>query len=279
MNNTIKTIVLLGSLSLIVVVLGRMFGGVSGMMIAFIIAIGMNGAAYFFSDKMALMASGAQPLAESDAPDLFSRTRSLCQRAGIPMPKMYITPEMQANAFATGRNPQNAAVAVTQGLLQTLSPREVEAVIAHELAHIKNRDILISSIAAVFASVIGFIANFALFSPQQNDEDGNPAFGIVGAIVISMLAPLAGTVLQMAISRAREFAADATAKELLGTGQPLAEALQSIHRTVATNPAHQLNPAYSSMYIANPFGNMGGTMIKLFSTHPPVEERIKRLIG
>ena len=278
MNNTIKTIILLGSLSLVVIVIGRLFGGVSGMVMAFIIALAMNSAAYFFSDKMALMASGAQPLDEKDAPDLFRATKALAQKANIPMPKMYITPEMQANAFATGRDPQHAAVAVTQGLLQNLTPREVEAVIAHELAHIKNRDILISSIAAVLASMIGFIANFSLYSPQQNNENTNPLFAIVGAIAVSLLAPLAGVIIQMAISRAREFEADATAKQLLGTGQPLADALKSIHKTVRFNPAHDINPAYSSMYIANPFGGANSNLINLFSTHPPVEERIKRLL-
>lgn len=278
MNNTIKTIVLLGSLSLLIIVIGRYFGGVSGMVMAFGIALAMNGAAYFFSDKMALSASGAQPLDENQAPELFARTRVLVQKAGIPMPKMYITPELQSNAFATGRDPNHAAVAVTQGLLNQLSMREVEAVIAHELAHIKNRDILISSIAAVFASVIGFLANFAIFAPQQDSEGNNSPLGLVGSIAISLLAPLAGAVIQMAISRAREFEADATAKQLLGSGQPLADALQSIHRSVSVDPVHQLNPAYASMYIANPFGGMGGSMVRLFSTHPPVEERIKRLV-
>jgi heat shock protein HtpX len=278
MNNTIKTIILLGSLSLIVIMLGRLFGGVTGMTIAFVFALAMNGVAYFFSDKMALMASGAQPLEEKDAPELYKRTRALAQKAEIPMPRMYITPELQTNAFATGRNPQNSAVAVTQGLLNNLTMREVEAVIAHELAHIKNRDILISSIAAVLASVISFIANMAIFAPNSGDDQDSSPFSIVGAIAMSMLAPIAGMIIQMAISRAREFEADATAKRLLGTGQPLADALMSINRSVNNSPAHDLNPAYASMYIANPFGGTPGALVKLLSTHPPVEERIARLL-
>lgn len=280
MNNQIKTILLLSFLSLVFIFLGSLLGGRTGLYTALIFAVVMNGVSYFFSDKMALMASGAKPLDEKDAPELYSRTRELAQRANIPMPKMYITPDLQANAFATGRDPQHAAVAVTQGLLNNLSMREVEAVIAHELAHVKNRDILISSIAAVIASAVGFLANMMMFAPMQNndEEEGGSPFGIVGMIAMAILAPLASTLIQMAISRAREFEADATAKRLLGTGQPLADALRSIHRSVAHDPNVALNPAYASMYIANPFGGAGNAMVKLFSTHPPVEERIQKLL-
>lgn len=280
MNNQIKTILLLSVLTLLLIGIGGAIGGRGGLYLAFIIALVTNGIAYFFSDKMALMASGAKPLSREEAPELFSRTERLAQKANIPMPRMYLTPDLQANAFATGRDPNHAAVAVTQGLLNNLSANEVEAVIAHELAHIKNRDILISSIAAVIASAVGFIANFAMFSPAQSDEEGQSSglFGILGIILISLLAPIASTIIQFAISRSREFAADATAKNLMGTGQYLADALLSIHRTVSMNPNTDLNPAYASMYIANPFGNVGNAMSKLFSTHPPVEERIQKLL-
>lgn len=280
MNNQIKTILLLSFLSILFIFIGSAIGGRGGMYMALLFALALNGISYFFSDKIALMASGAKPLAQQDAPELYQRTQSLSQRAGIPMPKLYLTPELQSNAFATGRDPAHASVAVTQGLLNNLSLREVEAVIAHELAHVKNRDILISSIAAVIASAVGFLANMLMYSPMHrgDDDEGGGGFGIVGIIVMAILAPLVSTMIQMAISRAREFEADATAKQLLGTGQPLADALRSIHASVAQQPNTALNPAYASMYIANPFGGAGGAMIKLFSTHPPVEERIQKLL-
>lgn len=280
MNNQLKTILLLSFLSILFIFLGSAVGGRGGMYTALIFALVMNGISYFFSDKIALMASGAKPLQQHDAPELYQRTQALAQRAGIPMPKMYLTPDLQSNAFATGRDPDHASVAVTQGLLNNLSMREVEAVIAHELAHVKNRDILISSIAAVIASAVGFLANMFMYSPMHrgDDDEGGGAFGIVGVIVMAILAPLASTMIQMAISRAREFEADATAKQLMGTGQPLADALRSIHASVMHHPNTALNPAYASMYIANPFGGIGGSMINLFSTHPPVEERIRKLL-
>jgi len=279
MNNNIKTFLLLAGLSLLLIFVGGIIGGRSGVIMAFVFSLAMNGAAYFFSDKMALAANGAKPVSREEAPELYAMVEDLTRRSNMPMPRLYMTPEMQANAFATGRDPQHAAVAVTQGIMKTLSSDELKAVIAHELGHIQNRDILISSIAAVIASSVGFLANMAMFAPGRSDEENSGGgLGIVGAIAVSLLAPLVGSVIQMAISRSREFEADAWAKRAIGSGMPLANALKRIQLSVTDDPATQLNPAYSSMYIANPFGNVGGNMVRLFSTHPPVEDRIKRLL-
>jgi heat shock protein HtpX len=234
----------------------------------------MNGVGYFFSDRIALAANGAREVSREQAPELYGMVEDLAKRAEIPMPKVYITPEVQANAFATGRDPAHASVAVTQGILKTLPPEELQAVLAHELGHVKHRDILISSIAAVLASTVGFLGNMAMwggFSSRDENSSGG------GGIIAALIAPLAATLVQFAVSRSREFAADAYAKELMGSGVPLAHALRGIERSVALNPATDVNPGYASMYIANPFGNMSA-VAHLFSTHPPTEERIKRLL-
>ena len=190
------------------------------------------------------------------------------------MPKLYITPDHQANAFATGRGPGHASVAVTQGILDTLSKEELRAVLAHELAHVKNRDVLVATIAAVMASVISFLANMSLFGGHSDDE-GNQGAGIFG-IVLALLVPIAASIIQMAISRQREFGADETGAKTIGHGEPLAKALLAIHDSARRAPS-QANPAMSSLYIGDPTGGLGGRMLKLFSTHPPVEERVKRL--
>lgn len=276
MNNTLKTIVLLGTLSGFLLVIGNLIGGQQGLTTALFMAFAMNGISYFFSDKIALSMSGAQPMDRKDAPELFKTTEQLVHKMGIPMPKMYRIPNNQANAFATGRNPQHASVAVTDGLIHSLSHKEVEAVIAHELAHIKNRDILIASIAAVIASAIGYVAQFGLyFGGGNRDEEQSPLSSVFGLLVL-ILAPLGGSLIQLAISRSREFEADATAAHYMGTGEPLANALISIHQSAHVHPMN-VNPAYSSMYIGNPMGGFGGIFMNLFSTHPPVEERIARL--
>lgn len=273
MGNYIKTAFLLGILSVILITLGRLFGGVSGMYMALILALVMNGAAYFFSDKIALMASGAKPLSKNKAPKIYKIVEGLAKDMKMPMPKLYITKASQANAFATGRSPNHASVAVTKGLLDILSDKEIKAVLAHELGHVKNRDILIVTIAAVMASAVSFIAHMSMFSGQGNDRDRNNsgAFGLVVALLI----PLAASLIQMAISREREYKADETGAKIVGTGQPLASALVAIHNSVRRNPLN-VNPAFSSLYIGNPFGG-GGNLLNLFSTHPPVEERVKRL--
>lgn len=276
MENFIKTFFLLGILSVLVITLGGFFGGKQGIYFAFFISLLMNGGMYFFSEKLALSMSRAKPLKKSEQPELYATVAELSEKIGIPMPKLYITPDEQANAFATGRGPGHASVAVTQGILKTLSHAELRAVLAHELAHVKNRDVLVASVAAVLASTISYLANMAMFSGfSSTDDEDNAGAGILG-IVVAILVPIAAAIIQMAVSRQREFGADETGARTIGTGKPLAEALVAIHDSARRAPMHT-NPATSSLYIGDPFGGMGGKMLQLFSTHPPVEERIKRL--
>lgn len=276
MGSIIKTILLLGVLSVIIIFLGGMFGGKNGIIMAFVISLVMNGGMYFFSDKMALSMSGAKPLDRSHHREIYQIVEELSHKINIPMPKLYITPDMQANAFATGRGPGHASVAVTQGILGTLDRSELRAVLAHELAHVKNRDVLVATIAAVLASTISFLANMSLFSGfSSNDDENNQGAGVFG-IVIALLVPIAASVIQMAISRQREFGADETGAKTIGTGRPLAKALIAIHDSARMRPM-QANPATASLYIGNPLGGLGSGMMRLFSTHPPVEERIRRL--
>lgn len=278
MINYVKTFILLGFLSVLLVTVGGLLGGESGMITAFGFALLMNGVSYFYSDKLALMASGAKPVSKQQEPELYKMVEDLAHKMNIPMPKLYKTPEQQANAFATGRNPEHASVAVTEGIMQTLSKEELKAVLAHELGHVKNRDILIASVAAVLASAISFIANMSLwggFGRSNDEEDNNPLAGILG-LVVALLIPIGASLIQLAISRQREFAADETGAKLMGSGKPLAKALLAIHDSTRRSPM-QTNPAFSSLYIDNPLGGAGGRMINLFSTHPPVSERVKRL--
>lgn len=274
MGNMAKTILLLGILSVILISLGGLFGGRQGIYMAFFFSLLMNGGMYFFSDKLALAASKAKPLAPNQHPEIHQIVRELAMRMKIPMPKLYITPAQQANAFATGRSPSHASVAVTEGILQALSKEELRAVLAHELSHVKNRDILVASVAAVLASSISFLANMSLFAPRSSDDD-NPGSGILG-LVIALTIPIAASLIQLAISRQREFGADEAGAKTIGDGEPLAQALLAIHDSTRRAPL-QTNPAYSSLYIDNPLGGVGGAMMKLFSTHPPVEERVARL--
>lgn len=276
MNNILKTILLLGLLSVLLVTVGGIFGGRTGILMAFGISLLLNGGAYFFSEKLALAASGAKPVTRTQQPELYQMVEELSHKMNMPMPKLHMTPATQANAFATGRDPHHASVAVTAGIMEILSKDELKGVIAHELAHVKNRDILLSSIAAVLASAISFMANMAMFGGfSNNDEEGNQGAGIFG-IVIALLVPIAASIIQFAISRSREFAADETGAKTVGNGKPLANALLTIHDSTRRAPM-KTNPAYSSLYIDNPLGGMGGAMMKLFSTHPPVEERVKKL--
>ncbi len=270
----LRTWVLIAGLTALLVGIGATIGGgVFYFFIAF--AVLMNVAGYWFSDKIALAASRAQPVSEQEAPELYRTIRELTERAELPMPRVYLIPSEQPNAFATGRNPKHSAVAVTQGLLHHLSPDQVRGVLAHELAHVKNRDILVASIAAMIAAAIAWIANILQFSFLfgGGDDEDNP-LGFIGALATIILAPIAAMLLQLAVSRQREYLADATGARLLGEGRPLAEALDTLERGVQAVPM-QVNPATASLYIVHPFRGTG--MANLFSTHPPIAERIRRL--
>lgn len=275
MNSTLKTIFLLGILSVFLIVVGGAIGGRGGLYMAFILSLVINGISYFFSDRIALMASGAKEVTKDQAPELYAMIEDLAQRADIPMPKLYITPAQQANAFATGRDPEHASVAVTQGMLNTLPSDQVRAVLAHEIGHVKNRDILIASVAAVLASSIAFLSRMGLYGGFGGSSDNRRGAGGF-AILLAIFGPIAAMLIQFAISRQREFSADAYGRQLVGDGEPLAQALININESTKRLPMGNMNPAFSSMYIGNPLGKVGG-LTKLFSTHPPVEERVQRL--
>jgi heat shock protein HtpX len=267
----LRSWLLVAGLTALLLVIGSALGG--GFLYLFVgLAVAMNVAGYWFSDRLALAASRARPLPEDEAPELHRTVRELAARAGLPMPRLYLVPSKQPNAFATGRNPGHAAVAVTAGLIARLPHEQVRAVVAHELAHVRNRDILVSSIAAMIAGAIAAIANVLQLSFLfgHDDEDGGP-LGRLGTIV---LAPIAAMRLQFAVSRQREYLADATAASLLGEGRPLADALETLEREAAARPL-AVNPATASLYMANPLPRAG--LATLFSTHPPAAERVRRL--
>lgn len=284
-KNTAKTTILLAALGgLIVGVASLLGGGSSGaVMIGLVLALVMVGGSYWFSDKLALASAKAQVISEQDHPEFYGMIRDLSQRAGLPMPRVAVSPSEQPNAFATGRGPNNAVVCATRGLLQSMSRDEVEGVMAHELMHVKNRDILIGSVAAAVATAISSIAQMAMFATMfaggRDDEDRPNPFAI---LLVSMLAPLAASLIQMAISRSREFEADRGAAELLGSGESLARALEKIEVLAARSPM-QVSPAQAQAYIHNPLSEMhhkrgtGLDVGRLFSTHPATEERIRRL--
>jgi heat shock protein HtpX len=285
LRNTAKTAVLLAALGgLIITVAGVLGGGsTASLTIGLAIALVMVGGSYWFSDRLALASAHAKIVTEAEAPRLFALIRSLTQRAGLPMPRIAISPSPQPNAFATGRNPHHAVVCATQGLLDSMPDAELEGVMAHELMHVKHRDILIGSVAAAIAMAISFIANIAMwgamFGGRGRNERSNP-FALIAAAV---LAPIAAQLIQMAVSRSREFDADRGAAELIGTGQPLASALQRIEGLAARNPM-AINPAQASAWIHNPLAEapkpkQGVNFAKLFSTHPPTSERIARLMA
>ncbi|WP_310599572.1 zinc metalloprotease HtpX [Desulfobulbus sp.] len=275
--NTAKTFMLMAALTALFMVAGQAMGGQQGMVIALLLALGLNFFAYWNSDKMALSMNHAREVSPAEAHDLHALVAGLAARAGLPKPKVYVIDESTPNAFATGRNPEHAAVAVTTGLLRVLDRHELEGVIAHELAHIKNRDILIGSIAAVMAGAISYLATMAqwamLFGGSRNDEEGGGSNPLV-LLVTMLVAPLAATLIQMAISRGREYMADATGAEICGHPKSLASALDKLANYNAQQPM-DVNPASAQMYIVNPLS--GGTIANLFSTHPPMEERIRRL--
>jgi heat shock protein HtpX len=270
----IRTWLLIAGLTGLLLAIGLIIGG--GALYFFAgLAVLMNVAGYFFSDRIALRASNAQPVEPGSIPWLEADVRDLAGRAGVPVPRVYLIPSEQPNAFATGRNPAHAAVAVTEGLLRHMPPDQVKGVLAHEFAHIKNRDILVSSIAAMIAGVISAVATFLQFSFLfgGDDEDSGP-LGFVGVIATIILAPLAASLLQLAVSRQREYLADATGARLLGRAAPLADALETLERGAQAIPM-DVNPATASLYAVNPLPRVGVTT--LFLTHPPIEERIRRL--
>lgn len=273
--NSFKVFLLMGLLSVLLVLLGNAIGGKSGALLFFIIAMGMNLFSYFYSDKIAIKMTGSQPVSEAEAPQLYDMVRMLTSRAGIPMPKLYITPSNQPNAFATGRNPSHAAVAVTEGILHLLNRSELEGVLAHELAHIKNRDVLIGTIAAAFAGAITMMANVfqwsAILGMGRDDEEGG---SMLGGLVMAFIAPIAATIIQLAISRSREYTADATGAHIAGSPAGLANALLKLESAAHRAPM-QVNPATSHLFIVNPLS--GASLMRLFSTHPPIEDRVERL--
>ena len=283
-KNTMKTTVLLAGLGgLIVAVAGILGGGSTGaLMIGLVLALVMVGGSYWFSDKLALRSAGAEVIEEHQAPEFYAMVRSLAERANLPMPKVAVSPSDQPNAFATGRGPHHAVVCATQGLLTSMPRDEVEGVMAHELMHVKHRDILIGSVAAAIATAISAIAQMAMFATMfgggGNDDDRpNP----LAVLAVSLLAPIAASLIQMAVSRSREFEADRGARDLLGTGEPLAKALERIEREAVRHPM-RVAPAQAQAYIHNPLNEMqrkrgGVDVARLFSTHPSTEERIRRL--
>jgi heat shock protein HtpX len=275
--NSVKTFGLMAALTILLVLAGNMLGGQGGAMFAFLLALVMNVSSYWFSDKIVLRMYRARPVEPAEMPELFTMVQRLTQRAQLPMPKLYIIPQETPNAFATGRNPQHAAVAVTSGILQLLSQDELEGVLSHELAHVKNRDILIGTIAATIAGAITMLASIARWTAifggfgGDNDDGG----GIVGLLVMMILAPIAAMLIQMAISRSREYKADSDGARISARPLSLAHALQSLEGYSKKLPMRQANPSTAHMFIVNPL--RGGGITGLFSTHPPIPERVKRL--
>jgi len=275
--NTYKTTILLGALTGLLMLIGGWFGGQNGVVIAFFFAVVMNFGSYWISDKIVLSMYHAKAVSEGEAPELYAIVKNLSLRASIPMPRVYIIPGDTPNAFATGRNEQHAVVAVTEGILRILSRDELEGVIAHELTHIRNRDILIGSIAATLAGAIVMLANMAqwaaMFGGGRDDDEGGGS-NIFSLILMAVLAPIAATLIQMAISRSREYLADAGGAQISGKPYGLAGALEKLSRASRAIPMNA-NPSTAHMFIVNPL--TGRSLMNLFSTHPPIEERIARL--
>jgi heat shock protein HtpX len=276
MANMFKTAILLGALTALLVVIGGALGGQQGMLVAFFFAVVMNFASYWFSDRLVLAMYGAAPIEEAEAPGLYRVVRTLATRAGIPMPRVYLIPSESPNAFATGRNPDHAAVAVTRGIIEMLDEPELEGVLAHEFAHVKNRDVLIATVSATLAGAITYLAQMAQWAAifgvrRDEEEEGGSAFG---AILMAILAPIAAMLIQLAVSRAREYQADATGARLAGQPWGLAKALEKLHTASRALPMNA-SPATAHLFIVNPLS--GSAWLTLFATHPPIEERIARL--
>jgi heat shock protein HtpX len=276
--NTFKTALLLTALTLLLLFIGQQFGGATGMTVALAFAVLMNGVAYFFSDKIALASSGAQPVTREDAPRLYQIVERLCGKANLPMPRLYVIPEAAPNAFATGRNPQHSSVAVTQGLFQLMNDDEIEGVLAHELSHVRNYDILTSSVAATIAGAITWLASMARWSMifgggygRDDDRGGNP----LGAILMLFLAPFAAMIVQLWVSRTREFEADASGARMVGHPYGLISALEKLGAYNKRIPMHT-NPSTSHLFIVAPL-SAGAVFMNLFSTHPKLEDRVAAL--
>jgi len=277
MENRIKTVLLLAGMTVFLIVIGKLLGGRTGMYLAFILALGMNFFSYWFSDKIVLKMYGAQETTPADVPQLHQIVEELAREAGIPKPRVYIISDDSPNAFATGRNPEHAAVAATQGIMRLLTPVELKGVLAHEIGHVRNRDILIQTIAATMAGAIMILADMArfgaIFGMGRDDEEGGGA-GILGVLVMSIIAPIAAMLIQMAISRSREYLADETGARLSHNPESLARALEKLALGVQRAPM-DASPATAHMFIVNPL--TGSTLMNLFSTHPPIEDRVARL--
>ena len=272
--NGVKTAVLMTVMMVLFIFVGRLLGGDSGMVIAFVFALALNFGSYWFSDKIVLTMYKAKRIEREQSPPLYDMVKNLSEKAAIPMPKVYVIESNTPNAFATGRNPENGAVAVTTGIMEILSRGELEGVIAHELAHIKHRDILISTITATLVGTITFVASMARWAfifGGRDEEDGN----LFSSLVLMILAPIAATLVQLAISRSREYSADAGGAEISGNPKGLASALDKLSRANEIVPMRNASPASAHMFIVNPFS--GKSLMKLFSTHPPMEQRISRL--
>jgi heat shock protein HtpX len=270
--NNLKVFVMMAGLTALLVAIGGQFGGTSGAAIALVVAAGMNLFAFFASDKMVLRMYRARIVTASEAPELYEMVDRLRQRAGLPMPTVAIAPHEQPNAFATGRSPERAVVCVTEGILRTLNRDELEGVLAHELAHIKNRDMLLQTVTATLAGAISNLAQFGMFFGARDDEDSNP----IVMILMAILAPIAAMLIQFAISRQREFKADAVGAQISGRPLPLANALVKLDRGAHAIPM-RVSPAAAPLAIVNPLAAVGGGVSKLFSTHPSTEERVSRL--
>lgn len=277
-GSRIRTVFLLAALTVIIIWIGKMIGGQNGMLIAFLIAVVMNAGSYWFSDKIVLAMYNARPIEESENPQLYQIVRELTAEAGLPMPRIYMIPQETPNAFATGRNPEKAVVAVTEGIMRILTPGELKGVLAHELGHVKNRDILVSSIAATLAGAIMVLANMArwaaIFGGFRGGSDEDRGGGILGLIVTAILAPIAATLIQLAISRSREYLADETGARLAHNPEGLARALEKLEAASERVPM-DASPSTAHLFIVNPLS--GRALAGLFSTHPPIEERIRRL--
>jgi heat shock protein HtpX len=274
-TNTFKTTILLAFLGALFIGIGALFGQ-GGLIIGLVLGLVFVGGTFWFSDKIAVAAARAKPVSREEAPRLYEIVEELAQKNDMPMPRLYMSPQPQPNAFATGRGPKHAVVAVTQGILEVLDDEELRAVLAHELSHVRNRDILIGSVAAAIALAITFIARIAMFGAIFGGGDDDNGGNIFGLLALAILAPIAAVLIQMALSRSREFQADASGARLLGEGEPLARALQKIEAYAKRVPM-DVNPAEATQYIINPLTGRQVNFAKLFSTHPPTEERIARL--